>query len=72
LPPVFRGRRYLSTGALLAVAKGDDGPDAVGVRPSVPTLVVLVDGETVASRAEGFPRTEVAVEFLREHAEESR
>jgi len=38
----------------------------------VPTLVIFVDSEAVASRAEGFPRTEGAVEFLREHAEESR
>ena len=39
---------------------------------SVPTLVVFVDGEAVASTAEGFLRTEAVVEFLREHADESR
>jgi len=40
----------------------------------VPTLVIFVDSEAVASRAEGFPRTdeEEVIEFLREHGEESR
>jgi len=38
----------------------------------VPTLVVFVDGEAIASTAEGFLGTETVVEFLQEHADGSR
>ena len=39
---------------------------------SVPTLVFFVDGEAVASTAEGFLGTEEVVESLQEHADESQ